>query len=190
MRTFLTITSIIYTSSLFAQIPVSQNFLLAQEFSKEIALYKAKSFLLTEVFKPSQQPVRFEIDPLSASSSGELTSLVYNCKSQNMEGLLLGFYGDYWNESGIVYKGYAFKNFTKTEALQLLKILSETIEIHLSYLSADYDNNNVFFQFGDFSFLITKSSEPSIRVFWNDFDAEWTSTAFNRTKKRFEKYLK
>jgi hypothetical protein len=190
MRISFTILTIILYHSIFAQVQVSPNFILAQEFSKEISLYKAKSFLLKEVLNPSQNDVQFEIDPLAASSSGELTSLVYRCESQNLEGLILGFYGNFWNESGVVYKGYAFLNFPKAKALELLQKISETIERQSSFLSSDYDNNNIFFKYDDLYFLITKNMELSIRVFWNDFDAEWTATAFNRTKKRFEKSIK
>lgn len=56
-------------------------------------------------------------------------------------------------------------------------------------MSADYNNNNMFFQFDDMTFLVYKNSVVKIRVFWNGFDSEWESTAFERTKKRFERHL-
>lgn len=138
----------------------------------------------------SEEIVQFEIDPLAASTSGELTSLVYSCKAKNIEGLILGFYGDFWNEPGVVYKGYAFKNLPKEKALKLLNKINETIVNQNTYLNEGKDNNNIYFQFDDIYILVYKNFEPKIRVFWNDFDAEWSLIAFNRTKERFEKSIK
>jgi hypothetical protein len=46
-------------------------------------------------------------------------------------------------------------------------------------------------KYDDISFLIYKTNNGSkIRVFWNGFDSEWESTAFLRTKRRFEKNAK
>jgi hypothetical protein len=168
---------------------VSQvNGIMAKEFSKELSLFKAKSFVINAILGSSDTVVEFEIDALAASSTGELTSLVYKCPEKNLEGLIFGFYGDYFSEAGIPYQGYAFKNFTKSEALKLFIKVSKAIDEHDKFLSNDVNNHNVYFTFEDLTFLITKvSGSYSIRVFWQDFDAEWTSTAFNRTKKRFEK---
>jgi hypothetical protein len=107
-----------------------------------------------------------------------------------MEGLLMGFYGNYWNDDGVIYKGYAFKNFPKEKALELLTKISETIENQNAYLTEDMDNNNIYFQYDDVLILIYKNIEPNIRVFWNDFDASWSLSAFKLTKKRFEKSIK
>jgi hypothetical protein len=161
----------------------------AKEFSKDISLYKAKSYVINNLFGASNNVIKFEIDPLAASSSGELTSLVYNCEELNKEGLLLGFYGDYWNESGVVYQGYGFKNLTKEKALELLQKIEDAKSRFNNYLINDTDNNNIYFSFDDLTILIYKTSETKIRIFWNTFDAEWQDIAFRRTKKRFEKKI-
>ena len=170
---------------------VSQlNGIMAKEFSKEISLFKAKSFVMNTILGSTEEVVEFEIDPLAASSTGELTSLVYKCSAKNVEGLIFGFYGDYFSEAGIPYQGYAFKNFNRPEALKLFAKVQAAIDDHDKFLSKDVNNHNVYFMYEDLTFLITKASGSySIRVFWDDFDAEWTSIAFNRTKKRFEKTL-
>jgi hypothetical protein len=190
MKSFLTVLLIAASQLAVAQYSVNSNFLLAQEYSKEISLYKAKSFVIKEILNTSEEVVRFEIDPLAASTSGELTSLVYKCEAKKMEGLLMGFYGNYWNDDGVIYKGYAFKNFPKEKALELLTKISETIENQNAYLTEDMDNNNIYFQYDDVLILIYKNIEPNIRVFWNDFDASWSLSAFKLTKKRFEKSIK
>lgn len=176
----------------FSQVAQNQNNVFyAKEFSKEISLYKAKSFVIESVLGDSNSVVSFEIDPLAATSSGELTSLVYNCDKLGKEGLLLGFYGNYWNETGTVYQGYGFKNLPVDKALELLKKIDEVKSKNASYLSEDSDNNNIYFTFEDMTFLIYEStSGTTIRVFWNTFDAEWQEIAFKRTKRRFEKKVK
>ncbi len=106
--------------------------------------------------------------------------------------MILGFYGNYWNENGVLYKGYAFKNLTKEEALGLLNKISETIEANADYLSEDQDINNLYFQYEDLLFLVYMPSElhtTRIRVIWKSFDAEWEISTFSRTKKRFEKRI-
>ena len=180
------------TQLAFSQIVQNQNNVFyAKEFSKDISLYKAKAFVIESVFGDSNSVVKFDIDPLAATSSGELTSLVYNCEKLGKEGLLLGFYGNYWNDAGVVYQGYGFKNLPKEKALELLKKIEDVKSGNASYLSEDSDNNNIYFTFDDMTFLIYKStSGTTIRVFWNTFDAEWQDIAFKRTKRRFEKKVK
>lgn len=174
-------------SGSFAQVPVTPGFYFAKEYSKEQSLYKAKDFVMEQVLGTSTKLVRFKIDPLAAASSGELTSLVYSCEEKNTTGLVLGFFGDYWNETGVVYQGYAFKNLKESEAVELLNLLKNVFEQESKYLNSDKDNNNVYFEFQDMTFLVYNSDGLRMRVFWKGFDSEWESTAFERTKRRFEK---
>jgi len=77
------------------------------------------------------------------------------------------------------------------EALELLAKIDAVKDQYSDYLRSDLDNNNVFFEYDDMTFLIfIDYSGLTIRVFWNEFDAEWESVAFDRTKKRFEKKVK
>lgn len=159
----------------------------AKEFSKEAALYRAKSFVMSEVLGTSANVVEFQIDPLSAATSGELTSLVYKCQEKKMEGLVLGFFGNRWNESGVIYQAYAFNNFSKEKALEMLNKIEVSLKEHSKFLKDDYDNNNIYFKFDDITFLIYSSASVNgfqrIRVFWKEFDSEWDFNSFKRTKK-------
>jgi hypothetical protein len=147
--------------------------------------------VINDLLGGADKVVKFEIDPLAATATGELTSLVYNCEEMNKEGLILGFYGDYWNDAGVVYQGYGFKNLPKEKALELLKKIEEAKSNFKKYLSEDTDINNIYFKYDDLTFLIYyRSTEMTIRVFWKSFDAEWQDIAFKRTKKRFEKKVK
>ena len=67
---------------LFSQVSTNKNIWFAKEFSKELAMYKAKTFLIKEVLDIKEDVSKFEIIPLAASTSGELTTLIY-CMSSN-----------------------------------------------------------------------------------------------------------
>ena len=89
MRKF-TLLFLLFVSTIsFAQI---SGFWESKEFSKDVSLFKAKSFLIQDILKVSENSLEFEAEPLAAASSGELTTLLYRCESQNAEGLILGFY--------------------------------------------------------------------------------------------------
>jgi predicted Fe-Mo cluster-binding NifX family protein len=190
MKIKLILISFFVFTSVNAQISVNSGLYAAKEFSKEQSLYKAKDFVITQIIGAETESIKFEIDPLAATSSGELTSLVYSCESKNISGLILGFYGNRWNESGVVYQAYGFKNFTEEKARQLLSKLDSQIEEHTKYINDNSDNNNVFFKFDDITFLIYRDGGIKIRAFWNQFDSEWQSIALGRTKRRFERKTK
>jgi len=193
MKSFLLLT-IWLSVALISYSQISEDpglYIVAKEYSKEIALYKAKEYVMNEIIRVETSLIKFEIDPLAAASSGELTSLVYSCKEKQLGGLILGFYGDRWNESGVIFKAYAFKNLPQSMALEILDKIENITKEHSKYLNADDDVNNIFFKYDDMTFLIYNDElSTKIRVFWNGFDSEWESQAFGRTKKRFEKNIK
>ena len=156
LRSFLLVLFSILISNSFAQISYQNSVFFSKEYSKEISLFKAKSFVINQILGSTNNSVEFEIDPLAASVTGELTSLVYKCPSLNVEGLIFGFYGNYVNEAGLPYQGYAFKNFTRPEALNLFSKVSKAINEHDKFLSKDVNNHNVYFMIDDLTFLISK----------------------------------
>jgi hypothetical protein len=186
MNIRLLIASLLISTISFSQISESTGLYFAKEYSKDQALYKAKDYVMTQVIGVEEALIKFYIDPLAAASSGELTSLVYSCDEKNLSGLVLGFYGSRWNKAGVVYQSYAFKNLPKNKALEILSKLDNYINKESKYLSADSGKNNMFFKYDDMTFLIYHDGSVRIRVFWNGFDSKWDSTAFGRTKKRFE----
>jgi hypothetical protein len=190
MKIGLLLTSFLISTISFSQVSESTGIYLTKDFSKEAALYKAKDYVMTQVIGVEQRLIKFDIDPLAAASSGELTSLVYGCEEKELSGLVLGFYGSRWNDAGVVYQAFAFKNLPEENALEILSKLDKFIDDESKYLSADSDNNNMFFKYDDMTFLIYRDGSVKIRVFWNGFDSEWESSAFGRTKRRFERKLK
>ena len=183
---------ILLNNLLFSQVKTNNNNVwVAKEFSKDVALYNSKNFLFKNVLGSTTEVVKFEIIPLAAASSGELTTLLYKCESKLKEGLVLGFYGNYWNDAGVLYQGYAFKNFEKDQAIEFLNKIQTAIEDNKKFINDEADNNNIFFKYDDIDVLIwSSSSSYTIRLFWNGFDSSWEKTAFDRSKKRFEKKIK
>jgi hypothetical protein len=193
MKIKITILSILSSLTFcFSQVKVnSNNVWTAKEFSKEISLFKSKEFLFKNVLGSTEQIVPFEVIPLAAASSGELTTLLYKCETKNKEGIILGFYGDYWNEAGVLYQGYSFKNLEKDKAIEFLNKIVASIEENKKFLNENGDNNNIFFKYDDMDVLIwTNAGTYSIRIFWQGFDSTWEKTAFERSKRRFEKKIK
>ncbi len=184
---FFTISNLVYS-----QVKInSNNIWTAKEFSKEISLFKSKEFLFKNVLQSTEKVTPFEVIPLAASSSGELTTLLYKCEAKQKEGLILGFYGDYWNEAGVLYQGYSFKNLEKDKAMEFLNKIVTSIEENKKFLNNNGDNNNIFFKYDDMDVLIwTNAGTYSIRIFWQGFDSTWEKTAFERSKRRFEKKIK
>lgn len=183
---------IIINNLIYSQVKVnSNNIWTAKEFSKEISLFKSKEFLFKTVLGSTTEVVPFEVIPLAAASSGELTTLLYKCDVKQKEGLVLGFYGDYWNEAGVLYQGYSFKNIEKEKAIEFLNKIVTSIEENKKFLNENGDNNNIYFKYDDMDVLIwTNVGTYTIRIFWQGFDSTWEKTAFERSKRRFEKKIK
>ena len=180
---------IVFNNLIYSQVKsTNNNIWAAKEFSKEISLFKSKEFLFNSVLGSWEQVVKFEVTSLAAANSGELTTLLYKCESKQKEGLILGFYGDYWNESGVLYQGYSFKHLEKDRATELLNKIKTSLEENSKFLEDKSDNNNIYFKYDDMDILIwTIGGSYSIRIFWQDFDSTWGKIALERSKRRFLK---
>ena len=192
MKFKLTFLIVVFTSTIsFSQVKESNNMWAAKEFSKDIALYNSKSFLFKNVLGVSSEVVQFEVIPLAAASSGELTTLLYKCDNKQKEGLILGFYGMKWNDAGVFYQGYSFKNLDKNQAIEFLNKIQEAIDNNTKFIADEPDNNNIYFRYDDIDVLIWGRFQTfTIRLFWNGFDSTWERTAYDRSKRRFEKKIK
>ena len=182
MKFRLLVVSLLFTTVAVSQVPTSLGFTLSDEFSESNSVVKAQGFLLKEILKSNGDVVEFKLDRIASSMTGDLTSLIYKCEMKETNGLILAFYGDYWNDAGDIYKGFVFKNFPKNEAIEFLSKISRTMEEQKEFLSKDNDNS-VSFQYDDLTVVISKEMEFKIRLFWNGFDADWDHWAFSRTKR-------
>jgi hypothetical protein len=164
--------------------------ILAREYSKEMTLYLVKYFVAQEVLTSEEKAKQFSLDALTASSSGELTALSYNCIAENKSGLILGFYGNEINEFGSIIKTYAFKNINKEKAQIMFDLINKAIEENRTFLIDNSDENNLLLKFEDIEFVIYfLSTSQKIRVLWNGFDAEWDFQLMKRTAKRLGKNI-
>ena len=167
---------------------------LAQTESSAIALEKAKEYLVQNVLAVDETAVAFVLDPLHSSTTGDLTTLVYECEARQISGLILAFFGNYWNEAGVVYKGYGFKRLEVVKANEFLKKVKDEFAMHEEFLRADGDHNHIAFSYEDIKVVMWVESGQSaapyrLRLFWNGFDALWYQNAHEKTSKRLMKAL-
>jgi len=169
---------------------------LAKEWNKELSVFYGNAYLTKNIFKTKGEEVlKFETDALAASNSGEITTVLYKAQNGDAEGLLLCFYGNYWNEAGVIYTGYNFKNLDKGQAFTFLNLLQKNIEDNKDYLSkggtTSYSGNNIYFKYDDINVIVGYVyGTLTIRLFWNNYDSSWNSNAFEKSKRRFEKRIK
>lgn len=175
------------TNTVCSQIALNSG-MLTKEYSKEVSLYRAKAFIMHRILGQTNDVIKFDVDPLVAANSGELTTLVYKCDSKSKVGLLLGFNGARWNEAGVTYQEYSFKDLPIKEAKEFCEKIEISLKVHSEYLQKDNDNNNIYFNYNDVSMLMYNSGYGTkLRVFWNGFDAEWDYSSFTKTVKRLKK---
>jgi len=168
-------------NSLWAQGNPSQGRTFSNSFSREAAEYRVKEFLVREVIEiPENKTIEISINALTASRSGELTTIIYDCKQLGKSGLVFGFWSDYVKESNQKYQGYAFKNFDLEKAKDLLDNLDRVLEEKRSILPYGSEDlsKNALFKFEDTTFIFYKDNLDAnlIRVIWNGFDLEWSPT--------------
>jgi hypothetical protein len=166
---------------------------MAKEYSKETSEYRAKTYLIEQVLKDSSAVKLFEVDALASAMSGELTTLVYRSFTDNKDGLILGFYGDYWSEqSGVAYQGYNFRHYEKSDALVFLNRLKSVALSNKDFLYKELNENNLFFEHDDMKIVVYAMCTDCFRyrIYWDGFDALWDYDALNKTIKRLNKALK
>lgn len=168
--------------------------LLSQSFSKLITEYRVKEFIVSELLDvPNKQVLEVEIDALTASASGELTTVIYYCRELNKKGLVFGFWDARVNDFNVRFKGYAFKHFDFETANELINNLDYVLEEKKSIIQLDNNaglSKNAIYKFDDVTFIFYKSELGAnlIRVIWGEFDSEWNQAnvkAMSRRIKRF-----
>jgi hypothetical protein len=163
-------------------------------FTREAAEYRVKEFLVREVLEiPENKTIEISISALTASKSGELTTIIYDCKQLGKSGLVFGFWSDYFKDSNHKYQGYAFKNFELEKAKDLLDNLDRVLEEKRNILPYGNDDlsKSALFKFDDTIFIFYKDNLDVnlIRVIWNGFDLEWSESNLKTMKRRFYRYF-
>jgi hypothetical protein len=72
----------------------------------------------------------------------------------------------------------------------LLKRIDAVKEAHKDYMKDENDVNNVYIAHEDIKFILYRDGGDKVRVLWNGFEVIWERTAFDRTKRRLNKWFK
>jgi len=180
----LSISSFSYGQSIFS-------YVFAKEYFKEQAEYECKKYLTQSVLNVEGKSIEFNVDALVGSNSFELVSLWYKCSAQNKEGLILGFYGNFWNDNGILFTGYGFKHLPVEKAIEFITVVDNIVQKNKknTTMYGGTGNTCLTIKYDDITVLASNSSieQYSLRLIWGSFDANWGSQAFEKTKKRFLK---
>jgi len=162
-----------------------------KELAKEISQFRSKEFIVNYIIGPAEsKEIKFEIESLASDNSAGLISLAFNCLEVNKKGLLLAFFGDNRNEYGVMSRAYAFRYIPLQEARELLNRIDEVKEKNKEYLTSNWDVNNVYIEYEDIKFVIYNGvGGLIIRTLWNGFEVEWEKVAFDRTKRRLNKWF-
>jgi hypothetical protein len=83
----------------------------SQGWTKTESEFKAKEYLIKTILNiNTDKIIDFRIDAITASSSGELSTIVYECNELNKRGVILVFWNNEVNQFNTHYQGYGFKN--------------------------------------------------------------------------------
>ena len=159
---------------------------LTQYESKEIAEYRAVKFLTTEILgnDKDKEITAFFLDALSASITGEITTLFYHCKEKKKTGLLIGFFNINW-VPGATFERYSFLNLNLEEATEFLNTIGQA---HNAWKNprGEYEEQSIFFKINEIT-VVMDMNYQYMRIFWKDFNSDLGYNSFLSTKKRFEK---
>jgi len=161
-----------------------------KEVAKEISQFRSKEYIINNIIgKTNGNDIQFETESLASDDSAGLISVAFNCTDVNKKGLLLAFFGNNRDQSGNIGLAYGFRHIPLIEAQSLLKRIDALKEKHKKYLSAENDVNNVYIEHEDIKFILYRDNGDKVRVLWNGFEVIWERTAFDRTKRRLDRWF-
>ena len=162
-----------------------------KEAAKQISQFRSKEYIINNIVgEAGTKEIKFETESLASDNDGGLISVAFNCDDVNERGLLLAFFGENRDPTGYIGNAYAFRYLPLDEAKSVLERLQKIREDHSKYLSADNNVNNVYVQHKEIKFVFYRENGNQIRVFWNGFEVIWEQVAFDRTKRRLDKWFK
>lgn len=161
-----------------------------KEMAKQISQFRSKEYIINKIIGDAgEREIKFETESLASDDSGGLISVAFNCDEVNERGLLLAFFGENRDPYGNLGNAYAFRYLPLAEAQSVLERLEKVRESNNKYLSESSNVNNVYVQHKDLKFVFYRDMGNQIRVFWNGFEVIWEQTAFDRTKRRLNKWF-
>ena len=86
-------------------------------------------------------------------------------------------------------KAYGFRYIPLEQAQNLLKRIDGLKDKHKAYMKDENDVNNVYIEHEDIKFILYRDGGDKVRVFWNGFEVIWERVAFDRTKRRLDRWF-
>ena len=161
-----------------------------KEMAKDISQFRSKEYIVNYIIgSADNKEIKFETESLASDNDAGLISIAFNCTEVNEKGLLMAFMGLNRNSNGVVGQAYGFRYIPLKLAQELLLRIDSVKEKNKKYLSAETDINNIYIQFEDIKFIIYKDGGEKVRVLWNGFEVVWEDLAFDKTKKRLNKWF-
>ncbi len=161
-----------------------------KEMAKEISQFRSKEYIINYIIGPANaKDIRFETESLASDNSAGLISVAFNCDEINERGLLLAFFGSNRDANGQVGNAYGFRYIPLQQAQDLLKRIDGLKEKHKDYMKDENDVNNVYIEHDDIKFILYREGGDKVRVFWNGFEVIWERVAFDRTKRRLDRWF-
>lgn len=162
-----------------------------KELAKEISQFRSKEYIVDYIIGPIEDnEIEFETESLASDNSAGLISVAFNCDEINEKGLLLAFFGSNKDINGNIGTAYGFRYIPLDKAQALLKRIDAVKEAHKDYMKDENDVNNVYIAHEDIKFILYRDGGDKVRVLWNGFEVIWERTAFDRTKRRLNKWFK
>ncbi len=163
----------------------SLGMLFRREYNKDIAILVCRKFVCQQILNiPDGDIVKVEIDPLTASKSGELTTVYYQCDELKKKGLLFVFYNeDVYSNKG--YNGFSYVNLEESEADELMSNVSKIIETKDAMFKTQYNHAAYSFKEMTFVFAETEIGRDFIMVYYKDYESWWNDSNFKKVAKRY-----
>jgi hypothetical protein len=191
MKKILSCFSLIVIFSLNLSSQVRDESLMSQGYNKALTQFKTKEYIIKDILNiPVDEIIGVEIDAITASKFGEISTVVYNCESLDKKGLVFTFWANRINDYNTNYMGYAFRNIEYDKAAILFEKLEKIMTEKKSVLNKGY-NWNAVFRWEDLYFVFyVEGASNKIRVFWNGYDSDWNQSNLKTTSRRFKKSFK
>lgn len=158
--------------------------------AKEISQFRSKEYIINYIIGPARaKDIRFETESLASDNSAGLISVAFNCNEVDERGLLLAFFGNNRDKNGQMGNAYGFRYIPLKQAQDLLKRIDGLKDKHKDYMKDDNDVNNVYIEHEDIKFILYRDGGDKVRVFWNGFEVIWERVAFDRTKRRLDRWF-
>jgi len=170
-----------------------KRYLLKSPFNKDYTLSKAKTFITNSLINDSITIAEVVLDPYISLKPDDISSICYSLKGKGWDdvGLLLGFYGEFWDDFEGSFKGYGFKLLKRNQATNFLKKIIDVKTSYENYLNKITYSNNVVFFYDDLKTIMFKEGNIfKVQIIWNGVSAIWSMEEVERTYEGYKRLLK